>query len=145
MNSSKSLAPTHLWSITEFSVDPHPAANSNQFPVLCLLCFSLRKLCSSVGQFCMCTNCHQSLFKNEPCLTHDRAFLRLPRRILRLANLKQNQCYQAYHFSNIRPNPHWTRARKFTGKLACIQCEHSHLQQQVLFVCIFRSSVDWAS
>ena len=37
------------------------------------------------------------------------------------------------------PNPHWTRARKFAGSsfdVACIQCEHSHSQQQVPFACV---------
>ncbi len=41
-----------------------------------------------------------------------------------------------------RPNPHWTRARKFASNSIedpCIQCEHSHAQQQDPF-----SSVDWA-
>ncbi len=31
-----------------------------------------------------------------------------------------------------RPNPHWTRARKFVGNsvyVACVQCEYSHSQQ----------------
>ncbi len=31
----------------------------------------------------------------------------------------------------LRPNPHWTRARKFAGNsfdVDCVQCEHSHLQ-----------------
>ena len=36
----------------------------------------------------------------------------------------------------LRPNPHRTRARKFERKpfdVACVQCEHSHLHQQVPF------------
>ena len=34
----------------------------------------------------------------------------------------------------LRSNPHWTRARKFAGNsfdVACVQCGHSHLEQQV--------------
>ncbi len=46
-------------------------------------------------------------------------------------------------------NLHWTRAHKFAGNsfdVACIQCEHSHSQEQVPFACVCScaSGVDWA-
>ena len=39
------------------------------------------------------------------------------------------------------PNPHWMRARKFAGNsfdVACIQCEHFHLQEKVPFAFVRR-------
>ncbi len=56
---------------------------------------------------------------------------------------KQHQrvCMQMFFHvlceQGLKPNPHWMRARKFVGNsfdVACVECEHSHLQQQVPFV-----------
>ncbi len=73
----------------------------------------------------------------------------------RLERTTPTQCYCSCDSSdnsglglNVDENPHWTQAHKFVCKsfdVACIQCEHSHLQQQVPFACVCAcaSGVDW--
>ncbi len=46
----------------------------------------------------------------------------------------------------LRPNPHWTRARKFQRKsfdVGCVQCGHSHSYQRVPFACVARARPVW--
>ena len=58
----------------------------------------------------------------------------------------QVQCRRVLQRRAIRPNPHWTRARKFACKSidgACVQCEHFHSWQQVLFACAAPARPVW--
>ena len=50
--------------------------------------------------------------------------------------------FNFHRLASVSPNPHWIRARKFVGNsfdVACVQCEHSHSQQQVLYTCVCTS------
>ena len=47
-----------------------------------------------------------------------------------------------FYLQCVRPDPHWTRARKFECKsfdVACVQCGHPHSHQQVPFACVARA------
>ena len=56
-------------------------------------------------------------------------------------------CTDVWRGPNLfRPNPHWTRARKFERKIfdvASVQCGHSHSHQQAPFACVARERPVW--
>ena len=72
--------------------------------------------------------------------------LKLHTCICRLKTWMDDLISRSMQIIAFRPNPHWARECKFAGTsshVACIQCGHSHSQQQVPFACAFPLRPVW--